>query len=452
MFKSIYKFFGLNESILFTIGNSLVGILGSLLTSFFIIKYFTINEQGYYYTFGSLVALQVFFELGLGGVIIQYVAHEFSFLTINEDGIIGGPIKYKSRLSSLFRFCFKWYIFLSVILLSTLIILGYLFFHKFENVGGDHEISWFVPWILLVLGTSFNLFLSPFVAFLQGLGKIKEIAKIQVFVQLLRLLIILLGIYFGAKLNVLGLSSILCAGLLVLLIYVKFKAIFRQLINFSVSEKISYLNEILPFQWRIGLSWISGYFVSQIFNPILFATDGPSAAGQMGLTLSALNAILSISMAWITTRIPTFSSLIAQKKFNELDSIFNKALIQSTVLNILMVIAFVSLLSFCQNTGLVFHSILISSRFLNFWPLIFISATIGINHVVGSWAFYLRCHKKEPYLIFSLVTGLSCLLSTLFFSSRLGVLGLSIGYLIVVIIMFPWAYIIFKQKKREWHL
>jgi O-antigen/teichoic acid export membrane protein len=53
---------------------------GGLISIFFIASYLTKQEQGYYYTFGSILAIQVFFELGLSGIITQFVAHEFASL------------------------------------------------------------------------------------------------------------------------------------------------------------------------------------------------------------------------------------------------------------------------------------------------------------------------------------------------------------------------------------
>jgi len=41
-----------------------------------IARFLTPSEQGYYYTFNSLVALQIVFELGFSFVILQLAAHE----------------------------------------------------------------------------------------------------------------------------------------------------------------------------------------------------------------------------------------------------------------------------------------------------------------------------------------------------------------------------------------
>ena len=49
-------------------------------------------------------------------------------------------------------------------------------------------------------------------------------------------------------------------------------------------ERVDWRTEIWPFQWRLAVSWLCGYFTFQLFNPILFAVRGPIEAGQMGDT------------------------------------------------------------------------------------------------------------------------------------------------------------------------
>ena len=78
--KKIASKFGIDKSIMFTSSASVLGAFGSVVSVILVVKYLTSVEQGFYYTFGSIVAIQVFFELGLNGIITQYVAHEASNL------------------------------------------------------------------------------------------------------------------------------------------------------------------------------------------------------------------------------------------------------------------------------------------------------------------------------------------------------------------------------------
>jgi hypothetical protein len=98
----------------------------------------------------------------------------------------------------------------------------------------------------------------------------------------------------------------------------KFLPLIRNIYNIKISERVSYKEEIFPYQWKIALSWISGFFIFQLFNPVIFATEGAIIAGQMGMTLAILSAIQSLSMSWMSTKVPLFSNLIALKKYNTL--------------------------------------------------------------------------------------------------------------------------------------
>jgi len=94
-------------AIFFTIIARLVQGIGGMALLFLISKFLTIEEQGYYFTFGSVVAIQIFFELGLNTIITQFAAHENAKLKWNEFNQISGDKISLSRLSSLLHLCLK---------------------------------------------------------------------------------------------------------------------------------------------------------------------------------------------------------------------------------------------------------------------------------------------------------------------------------------------------------
>ncbi len=55
-------------------------------------------EQGYYYTFASLLSLQIFFELGMNQVILQLVSHDVAHCDGAAGGRLGGLIALLRRL------------------------------------------------------------------------------------------------------------------------------------------------------------------------------------------------------------------------------------------------------------------------------------------------------------------------------------------------------------------
>jgi len=266
--------------------------------------------------------------------------------------------------------------------------------------------------------------------------------------QTISIVFLSLILFLGAKLYASGFSTLVSLILLVPLTFSSGKG--RLFVNIWKSlgkDLVSYTKEIFPFQWKIALSWISGYFIFQLFNPVLFATQGSVVAGQMGMTLSALNGILGLSLSWMTTKIPLFSNLIAQKKYADLDLIFDSTLKKSVFVNgmglgVLLII--VGILRLTQ--------IPLGNRFLPYFPMIFMMIAIFLNQYVSSWAIYLRSHKKEPLLVNSVVGSISTGLSTLILGKYYGVFGMTAGYSVLTFFIgFLWVHNIYKKKKRQWH-
>lgn len=448
--KDIAKRIGLDKSIAYSSGARIVQAFTGVGSIFFISKFLTGIEQGFYYTFGSIVAIQVFFELGLTGIIVQYVAHEASHLKIVGENIVGDE-KYKSRLSSLLHFCVKWYTVISALLFIVLLIAGFAFFNSY---GSNHKnVEWRLPWILICIGTIIKLFQSPLNSYIEGLGYVKEMCKVSFWQQMILPLSAWIGFAFGFKLYVVGISSILSA--LMWNVYVRHTSLWPLLKNIwhtMIFERIGYMTEIFPYQWRVALSWISGYFIFQLFNPVLFATEGPKVAGQMGMTLNILNAIQAFSLSWISTKIPSFSKLIALENYSALDKNFVKSTIQMVFVCLFLLLIMLLGLYVIRATGLILNGELLADRFLGYIPTILMMITVVVNIIAFALATYLRCHKKEPFLYLSIVMGILSMLNTFIFGKMYGLYGICIGYcLLTVFLSLPWSCYLYIHYKNKWH-
>jgi O-antigen/teichoic acid export membrane protein len=443
---TLFRKIGIDGTIAITILTRLIQAGGGIVAIFFIARYLSPVEQGYYYTFASILAIQIFFELGLSGIITQYTAHEFAHLKFESHGALLGETYYKSRLSSLLRFCVKWFGLISILLFFILFIAGYIFFGKFNS---NSAVDWLGPWALLCLATSLNLFIDPILAYFDGLGEVKDMAKVRLIQKGVTMILLFTFFLFDFKLYSAAASS--CIGILInyaQIIFSRRIKFLKTIWNSLDKWKLDYFKEIFPFQWKIALSWISGYFIFQLFNPVLFATEGSVVAGQMGMTITALNGVLSITISWINTKVPLFSSLIAKGEFNELDLVFNKSLRQSNFIAVICLTVFVLCIYILQKTGMP-----IANRFLSLFPLILMCLAAFVNQLVSALATYLRCHKKEPFLMHSIVLGILTATSTWILGNEFGLLGIVLGYcFLIVALSLPWAIIIFKTKKKLWHL
>lgn len=442
--KKFYGKAGLDSSITFTILTRIVQSAGGLLTLIMIARFLDKNEQGYFYTFLSILAIRMFFEMGLTTILTQYVAHEAAHLSWSNGSILIGEEYYLSRLASIIQLSVKWFLILAVLMFLALLFGGRFFFSKFNM---QLNISWQLPWLILSVSTCFILMLDLLLAVLEGLGKINEIAKLRLVQQSINLL--LLGLFLFANLKLLshGLAlfgSTIITGI-ILLLSGNLKVI-NSLWREQVKWKVNYKKEILPYQLRIALGNVSNYFVFQLFNPVLFATQGPIVAGQMGATQTFLNGIGVVSMSWMSTKIALFSNLVAKRKFKQLNLSFRKSTFISVVVCFTGIIAFIILILVLKE-----YYPALGKRFLGIEPIILLGLTQLTNVIGTAQGFFLRSFKKDPFFVSSIVIGILTGISTLICSKYFGITGITMGcFIINGVIGIIWGTMIYRNKKFEW--
>lgn len=428
---------------------ALSGVIGLALQ----LRFFTPIEQGFYGTFGSFMALQVFFELGLGFVILQFASHERAGLEWTPQGTLEGDVVAKARLSSLLRRSLLWYGVLSGLMLVVVLPLGVWFLHAVPLPPGV-QVAWQLPWIGVALLMSGTLAMTPLLAVLEGCGLVAEVMAAQFVAGLLNslgfwLTLCLHGGLYGVSAGYL-LGFCWMAGWL----WTRKRGFVRDLASSAqVQTVISWRDEIWPFQWKIGLSWLSGYFIFELFAPVLMRVRGPVAAGQMTISLSVTTALSALALAWVTTKSAPFGSLIARREWAKLDRAFFPCLWQSTTVLALTGAAFWGASLYLNHLGLVNplaqH---LSRRILNPQSLALLLGATLINHVVIAQSIYLRAHKQEPFLALSLSGGVLVGLSTVILGRLFGAAGMMGGYFgISLVVGLGAGTWLFLQKRREWH-
>ena len=119
---------GIDRAVFFAISGKIWTMAAGLITTLLIASFFPPELQGYYYTFFSVQAMQVFAELGLGTVITAYASHEWSKLGFDTQCKLTGDPDAKSRLISLGRFALRWYLVAGITVAIFLTIGGFIFF------------------------------------------------------------------------------------------------------------------------------------------------------------------------------------------------------------------------------------------------------------------------------------------------------------------------------------
>jgi hypothetical protein len=404
-------------------------------------KWFTQTEQGFYFTFYSLLGLQVFFELGFNFVVTQIVSHEIATLDIDLRSRVLDDVKL-NRLTSLIKLLQRWYGVAAVLFFVCVGAAGIMFFNAH---GARSEAGWREGWMLLVLCSAANLYLSPFLAVAEGAGMVGQVARLRLFLSVSGYVLLwaLLSLGFGLV-AVPVVSLISAAGSAVWLStsgrFIKDLAS-RPVVDRK--EAVSWKHEIFPFQWRIALSWMSGYLIFQLFNPVIFAYQGPAAAGRLGLGLTVFNTLLSISMSWVMAKAPVMASHIARGDSAGARNLLWHLVLRSGVFHLLASAAVLCGVWVLQETGSA-----MSARVVDLPTLACIYAATQINHFIASVAVYLRAFKSEPLLANSLAVGAFSLLAV-FAGARVSVRLTMLLYLAVTALLaLPWLLFVYQRFER----
>jgi hypothetical protein len=434
---------GIDRAVGFTVLGRGWNALSGLVTLLLMARCLSPVQQGYYVTFGSVLAMAVFFELGISLVLIQFASHERAGLQWTAAGTLEGEPTAKSRLTSLLRMSLKWYAMISAGFVVIVLPLGLAFFGRHSHTG----VVWQMPWVWIILITGVWLALIPLLAILEGCGLIAEIARLQMWLNIVGSLLLWTALLrhwglFAAPVT----NTVNVVGPLLWLGFRK-RAFLLDLLRMPVNgAQVDWRREFWPLQWKVALSCVSGFFVFQLFNPVLFATHGAVAAGQMGLSLAVMGAVGAVSIAWMTTKAAVFGTLIAQKEFARLDRLFFPCLWQSWTL-----VTIGSAAVWGLEEALRIAHVPLSSRFLPPLPLGLLVGVTIISHGIFAEAIYLRAHKQEPFLVNSVVTAALMALSILLLSRPYGATGMLLGYFLIVLLGLISSTRIFQQKRREWH-
>lgn len=436
---------GIDRAIGFTVMARVWRIVSGFATILLIAHFLTPEEQGYYYTFASLVALQTVFELGFSFVILQLAAHETAQLTIEANGEIHGDEAAHSRLASILKKSVHWYSIAAFLMAVVLVIVGFYFFSHHGQHSG--HIAWKTPWICAVIATFFTFQIDPVLSFLEGCGFVPQVAGMR-FAQAvtgttLAWLALLINHGLFAPAGVIFGQAIAGIGFLV-----SKRRLLLPLLQYKLSTHIvSWSREIWPFQWRIAVSSISCYLIYPLFSPVLFTFRGATEAGRMGMSLNIANALGALAQAWINTKASPFGSMVARRDFASLDRVFSRALIQSGALLLFG--------ETCVVAGLYFvgqYSPHLADRMLPIPIFALLLFSIFLNHVAYSEAIYLRAHKQEPFLYLAMAVGLLTGISTVVNGKFWGTTGIVVGYFICGGLFYAiggsW---IFMRLRRLWH-
>jgi hypothetical protein len=409
-------------------------IILAFLNSLFILNTVDSHIRGYYFTFISVGAFSLMFELGIGTIIGQFLAHETGFFSVKRQ-IFTGHSENINRFFQIIRSTLIWY---SKILSFGFLVLftaGFLLF-----VSKSQQVSdWIIPWVIYLTALMLNVLLEIIFNALYTIGEVKNIQLVRLFSPIFAYSICWIGILVlpTGSLYFMVLVPVITFLVNLLFILAKFSTFIRQIFYIKDSD-FSWNKEVLGLQKKMALSYLSGAFIYNIFTPAAFYFYGNDLAAKVGVTLQFANATSGVLNYVIGIQSLQLGRMFAQD-------------------DILATINFtkrLSLISFILSLGgmaalSAIYLLDVSKNFLPLSEALFFSAAALINTQVFIFASYIRAQKKEEFVGFSIIFAI---LTTIFIpiSTYLnGSFGQSLTFLFVNLgFSLPFALIIFLKNLR----
>ena len=404
--------------------------------------FMTSTQQGFFYTFMSVIGLQIFFELGLNHVLIQMSSQAGANLRADDLNSREEPEYWKCRVASLIFIAKSWYSVMAVLFFFALAVGGYRFFNGSWSIS---ESDWLIVWPLLVFLVSVNLALSPQLAICEGLGEVGQVAKLRLSQSILGNALLWTFLVSGA-----GLWAILSIPIINLLgtsLWLNKRELIRSL-NITKKDELyakknrlkAYLSLIYPLQWRVAISWASAYFIYNFITPVVFAKQGPIEAGKIGLALSVFNSLSTLGVSWVSAKVPEFGAYIARRQRTELNNLFAKVVPRALGSTAFLSGLFIVAVSVCEILN-----IKITDRLPPIVVLVILSLAAIVNLSVFSMSAYMRAHREEPMLLNFLVSAvfMGC---GIYYSASRGIIEVAATYtLVIFLVTLPWCLALFRR-------
>ena len=432
---------GIDRAVFFSNAAQLLRLITGPINMALVLRYLTPEIQGYFYAFSGVVATQVFLEMGFSQNILQFASHEFAKLRLTNEQTLEGDQEAYSRLISLGRLAFGYYAVAAAIFFVGIGAGGHIFF----SYSGQHDVVWQKAWWIIAAAAAGSLAINPARSLLDGCNQVAVTAKFSFWASLAGFAVNALALISGAGIYVSAIGAVFSFLLSLSYFGLHWRSFFAQFLSPPQHGHVSWRHEIWPFQWRIAVSWMSGYFIFDMISPVAFYFCGPVAAGRLGMSLQLVRMISNVALTWITTKAPRFGMLIAMRAWKELDLLWRRSMLQAFIFCLLGMIAFWVAVPWVGN-----YFPKVPNRLAPLGTNIWLGSAMLVQIFITSMAMELRAHKQEPYMWLSVANALISVAFILPLVRVWGIYGEAMGYALAIwAILFP-AYRIYRVKRLEY--
>ena len=411
-------------------------------TAALVLKYTTAIDQGYYYTFLSSASIVMFFELGFGNIIVQWIAHSWAGET--ASGAANGlDVCDRSKEFRLIALIAKyWYAGAGLLFFLIAVPLGVWWLR-----GGTNDASnWLAAWLLFGAGIGANLAIAGSVSIAEGLGKIGFVYRLRFLAGFFGSLCLWIALRSGA-----GCYS-LCVQQIVqtCVIWWQIRPMRKRLgslpgVGFA-DLYVFWRKRLLPLQWRSAIVVASSFFLYQSTTLIAFRMLGPVDAGKIGFAFSIGTMLSSLGLLLLSVNAVKLGILAAGGRWRELSRSFRRYV----CIGLAVCAAAGVAVDLALIVGVRVHFIK-AERLMGQSILWCIFGAALVSTATQSIITRVRCLKQEPFAPENFMVALLWPCLAFWSVAHFGMTGLGLAYLAMVTfgLGIP-VYVKYRRNERTW--
>jgi hypothetical protein len=401
-------------------------------TAFLLIKYLSPVHQGIYYTIGSISAIQIIFESGMGQCILKATSSRFTGdgnqlsktrMLRAEDQHNVGPVFY---------FAVRFFSGMAILYIIVSVIISYIFFKNFILVTD----AVFTASSISIIGTALSMLLISVSGVLEGLQQIETVFKARLVSAIAQFGAIVASLICGLDILTIGIVSIVSPITFLVVIVIIWPKFLQKLWKSGKGQHLEWKVEIWPFQKRMIINSLCAYAAWSFATPLIFKMVNPIAAGQYALNWGILRSIAGFAGTWTYAKLGMFGQLIQQGNHKEVSQKINRLTIQGMTAYIAGSFAYICVILLLE---------IIKPDYANRFGPISLVIVLVITNLLQLFilmrSHYMHAYGVDGFVSLTILTTLITVSSQIYFSRNYGAFGVALCATVTLCLMAslaPW--------------